>query len=98
MSDMCCKHYRTTYEHQRSKQVTAASSLTPLEVLDRLYSVPFARTASLEVKHLKAICEGKGGTEVITIPDSIANAIHGVPAGTANVGQTVRGLTYCKRL
>ena len=64
-----------TYEHQRSKQVTAASSLTPPEVLDGLYSVPYARTATLECQHLKAICEGKGGTEIITIPDSIANAI-----------------------
>ena len=37
-----------TYEHQKSKQVRAASSLTPTEFLDGFYFVLYARTATLE--------------------------------------------------
>ena len=57
----------------------------PQETLDRtLYK------SSTEQLHTRAVED--------RIKHNLTSCYHGVPAGTANVGQTVRGLTYCKRL
>jgi hypothetical protein len=74
----CSAHTGTgepTYENQRSKQVTVASSLTPRDVLDELYSVPYLKERTSEDIISEHICRGKIGTKIITIPERIANVI-----------------------
>jgi hypothetical protein len=60
-----------------AKQVTVASSTTPMERNERLYSVPdnSLRKNLLNDKLLDAICGGNSGTEIITIPERIADVI-----------------------
>ncbi len=68
----CSAHIGTgsqTYENQRSKQVTVASSTSPYERCDRLYPIPDVRKQTLENKLLVAICKGISGTEIIEISD-----------------------------
>jgi hypothetical protein len=74
----CSAHIGTgsqTYENQRSKRVTAASSTSPYERFDRLYPIPDLRKQTLENKLLDAICKGISGTEIIEISDKIADVI-----------------------
>ena len=69
--------WKSAHENQEPKQVTVASSTTPPEVLDRLYSVPYHRKQMLDIQEVEAICNGKSGTEIITIPEHIAATIFG---------------------
>ncbi len=77
----CSAHIGTgsqTYENQRSKQVTVATSTSPYESFDRLYHlylIPDLRKQTLENKLLDAICKGVSGTEIIEISDKIADVI-----------------------
>ena len=57
---------------QMSKQVTVASLTTPTERYEGLYSVSYNRKDLLQFKLTDAICKGKAGTEIITIPEGIA--------------------------
>jgi hypothetical protein len=66
----CSAHIGTgsqTYENQRSKQVTVASSMSPYERFDRLYPIPDHIEQTLENKLLDAICNGISRTEIIEI-------------------------------
>ena len=65
---------KSAQENQEPKQVTVASSTTPPDVLDRLYSKPYHYFVNQE---LEAICNGTSGTEIITIPEHIAATITG---------------------
>ena len=65
---------KSAQENHEPKQVTVASSTTPPEVLDRLYSKPYHYFVNQE---LEAICNGTSGTEIITIPEHIAATING---------------------
>jgi hypothetical protein len=76
--DMPCRAHAETWkqahENQRSKQIMVASSLTPPEVLDGFYSVPYQKDSKkLQNRILKAICEGIDGTGIITVPEIIAD-------------------------
>jgi hypothetical protein len=57
------------------QQVTLASLTTPMERNKGLYSVPKNRMDTLGKELLAAVCEGKVGTEMITIPERIADGI-----------------------
>jgi hypothetical protein len=76
---MCCRaltrSWKSAHENQELKQVTVASSTTPPEVLDRLYSVPYSRQQTLFNQELNVICEENDGKEIITIPEFIADVI-----------------------
>jgi hypothetical protein len=68
----CSAHFGTesqTYENQRSKRVTVASSTSPYESSGRLYPIPDLRKQTLEDKLLDADCKGISGTKVIEIRD-----------------------------
>ena len=75
--DISCSAHIVTGEQasedQMAKQVTVASSTTPME--RDLYSVPYCRAETLNNKLLSAICKGKSGTEIITNPERIADVI-----------------------
>ena len=78
LDNSCSAHIVTgeqASEDQMAKQVTVASSTTPMERYEELYSVPYCRKETLNNKLLSAICEGKRGTEIITIPERIADVI-----------------------
>ena len=60
---------------QTSKQVTVASSTTPMERYEGLYSIPDYRRNNLHHLMLDAVCKGKAGNEIITIPEGIADLI-----------------------
>jgi hypothetical protein len=80
----CSAHIRTgsqTYENQRSKQVTVASSTSPYERFDGLSPIPDYRRATLESKKLDAICRGVAGTEIIIISEKAADVICDQSAG-----------------
>ncbi len=76
----CSAHIRTgsqTYEDQRSKQDTVASSSSPYDKYELLYdgSYPDYRRATLENKLLDAICRRVAGMEIIVISDKVADVI-----------------------
>ena len=78
----CSAHTRTgsqTYEDQRSKQVTVASSTSPYG--DRLSPIPDYRRATLENKMLDAIGKRVAGTEIIIISEKAADMICDQSAG-----------------
>jgi hypothetical protein len=74
----CSAHVVTgsqTCESQRSIQVTVASSLTPWDVLDELYSVQYLKQRTPEDIILENVCRGNIGMKIITILERIADAI-----------------------
>ena len=74
----CSAHIGTgsqTYDNQRSKQVTVASSTSTYERFDRLFPIPDLRKQTLENKLLDAICRGVSGSEIIEISNKIADVM-----------------------
>jgi hypothetical protein len=72
-------HIRTGSEpsvEQKKKQVTVASSMTPLEIYDGLYSKPYFKNQTFEDQILN---DGHdvNDMEIITISKRIANVIFG---------------------
>ena len=68
---------KSAHENQELKQVTVASSTTPPEVLDRLYSQPYHYYQKFHDQELEAISNGTNGTKIITIPEHVAATIFG---------------------
>ena len=68
---------KSAHENQELKLVTVASSTTPPEVLDRLYSQPFHYYQKFHDQELEAISNGTNGTKIITIPEHVAATIFG---------------------
>jgi hypothetical protein len=77
--DISCSAHNPTREQasdsRMAEQVTVASSTTPMERSEGLSSVPDNGKDLLYNKLLDEICEGKSGTEMITIPERIADVI-----------------------
>ena len=75
---LCRAHegsWKQTHVNQGSKQVTVASSLTPREVIDKLYSKPYHQHQMYANQELPTNCDGDCGMEIITIPDYLSDTI-----------------------